>query len=228
MIYWVSRLLARLWIRAHFTIDVQGLERIPPQGPAILVLNHPCAIDGLVIIGLLRRRLHSYTLARNARHPIAAWYIRRMGSRPVARGADNRSAARFAEAALRDGLLFGICPEGHVSTEVTPGPFRPGFMKLAVTTGAPVIPIAIAGTERALRNRWRPSALDLLLMGRAHVRIRVLEPIVFDNPTLDRDQFDRDVARVYQLIANQHQLLAGQLTGGESHAAARLARLPRA
>jgi 1-acyl-sn-glycerol-3-phosphate acyltransferase len=208
VIYWLTRVLARLWCGAHFAIDAQGLERIPACGPAILVLNHPCAIDGVMMVGLIRRKIHSYTRAENARNPIAAWYMRRIGSRAVAPGADNQSASERAAASLRAGVLFGIFAEGDVSTGPTPGPFRPGFMKLAVTTGAPVVPIAIVGTERALRNRRRPSPLDLLLMGRADVRIRVLEPLAFENATLDRDQFDRDVAHVHKLIADRVAELA--------------------
>ena len=200
--YWLTRLVAMLWVRAHFTLDVQGLERIPAHGPAILVPNHPCAIDGFMMVGLIRRRIHSYTHARNARNPMAAWYERRLGSHAVAPGADNRSATRHAEASLRAGLLFGTFPEGDVTPGSMPGPFRPGFMKLALTTGAPVVPIAISGTERAMQNRWLPGARDFLLMGRADVRIRVLEPVVFDNSPLDRDRFDRDVAYVRQLICD--------------------------
>src|SRR5205085_1471310 len=89
-----------------------------------------------------------------------------------------------------------------------PGPFRPGFMKLAVTTGSPVIPIVIAGTDRAVRNPRRPSARDVALMGRGTARISVLPPLTFDNPTLDRDQFDADVQRVRQLFVDRIAELA--------------------
>src|SRR5262245_50716086 len=166
MIYWLTHVVSRLWCGAHFAIHVEGLDRIPESGPGILVVNHPCAIDGILMVGLIHRTVHSYTRAANSRNALTALYLRLIGSRTVQSGGDNRSASALAAAALRDGHLFGIFAEGDVSMGPMPGPFRPGFMKLAVTTGAPVIPVAIAGTPPALRDPRRPSMLDLLFMRR--------------------------------------------------------------
>jgi len=204
MLYWLTRMGFRLWCALHFNYELDGWERIPTKGPAILVLNHPCAVDGVMMVGLIPRRIYAYVRADNLKNRLANWYIRFMRMNPVTEGADNRSASARAEQALRDGHLFGLFPEGTVSLVPTePGPFRPGFMKLAVTTGAPVVPIVIVGTDRAMSNPRRPTTLQNLTMGRANVRISVLEPRTFVNPELDRDQFDRDVQAVRQLFVDR-------------------------
>jgi 1-acyl-sn-glycerol-3-phosphate acyltransferase len=201
MLYALSRIVVRLWFATHFRLEIDGWHRIPREGPAILVLNHPCAVDGLLMVGLIPRRIHAYVRSANLRNRLAGWYIRRLRMSPVTAGGDNRSASELAEQSLRDGHLFGLFAEGDVSPSPTePGPFRPGFMKLAVVTGAPVIPIVIVGTDRALRDPRRPTVRDVLFMGRGKARISVLEPITFSNPDLDREQFDRDVQRVRQLV----------------------------
>ena len=131
LIYWFSKQVMRHYLASGLTIHVQGLERIPERRAAILVANHPCAIDGWLLICLIQRKLSFFIRAEHFAHPFANWYVRMMGGLPVRSRADNRASLAVAEAVLRRNHLFAIFPEGNV----TPGPTLLPFQSSAIHFG---------------------------------------------------------------------------------------------
>jgi 1-acyl-sn-glycerol-3-phosphate acyltransferase len=86
--------------------------------------------------------------------PLLGGYIRRVGAFPVRRGERDRESLRISERLLSEGNVVGIFPEGHRSEQHSLIEAHPGVALIALRADAPVIPVAIWGSERALHG-WR-------------------------------------------------------------------------
>lgn len=144
----IMRVLYQPWIR--------GEENVPEDGPAILASNHLAVIDSFFLPLLLSRRLvflgkQDYFTGRGVRGKLVAAFMRGVGTIPV-----DRSGGKASEAALNTGLkvlrdngLFGIYPEGTRSPDGRLYRGKTGVARLALESGAPVIPVAMIGTNIA-------------------------------------------------------------------------------
>jgi 1-acyl-sn-glycerol-3-phosphate acyltransferase len=148
----------------HLALSMRRLhrERIPAVGPVILASNHRSFLDPFLIACLVRRPV--YFVAKRelfAVRPIA-WILGALGAFPIVRGQSDAEAMATAHAILERGDVVVIFPEG---TRVRPGPLgtpRRGVGRLALQTGAPVVPIAVIGTEDVRRGwRFRPRPVTL-------------------------------------------------------------------
>ena len=142
-------------LRLFFRVRVTGLEHVPAKGPTLLAFNHVSALDGPVLA-------IAFT-ARTGRPPcflVAAEFFRKrfIGSVlrtfeqiPIHRGQGDGAALDAALDALRAGSVIAIAPEGTVNAD--PGHLqriRSGVARLALPTGAPIVPVGISGTQ----TRW--------------------------------------------------------------------------
>ena len=178
-----------------FRFEVIGRGNVP-AGPYIVVANHLNWLDAFAILLALPRdpRLHFVGWDTVARAPRLWWLIRssRTGFIAVPRDPDLRSRQRrevqeALGACLSDGYPAALCPEGSVGqVEGRVSEFKSGFARLALATGAPVVPIALSGT----RNLWlgkkvriaigapiRPQGLERKeLMNRVYLAVVVMLP----------------------------------------------------
>jgi 1-acyl-sn-glycerol-3-phosphate acyltransferase len=136
-------------------IRTEGTEHVPAAGPVILASNHLSFIDSVVIRFAAPRRVTFLTKAeyftgRGLRGRLMRWFFTRAGSVPVARGQHRAAQAALdtALAVLADGNVFGIYPEGTRSLDGRLYRGRTGVAWLALTSGAPVVPVALDGTDR--------------------------------------------------------------------------------
>ncbi|MBX9243666.1 1-acyl-sn-glycerol-3-phosphate acyltransferase [Actinotalea ferrariae] len=135
---------------------VRGLENVPQDGPAILASNHLAVIDSFVLPLVLSRKIRfigkaEYFSGTGLKGRLKAGFFRGVGTIPVDRG-----GGKASEAALRTGLqvlesgnLFGIYPEGTRSPDGRLYRGKTGVARLALESGAPVIPVAMIGTDVA-------------------------------------------------------------------------------
>lgn len=135
---------------------VRGEENIPADGPAILASNHMAVIDSFFLPLMIRREVvfmgkSDYFNGKGIRGKAVAKFMRAVGTIPV-----DRAGGRASEAALRTGLnrlnegeLFGIYPEGTRSPDGRLYRGKTGVARLALESGAPVIPVAMIGTNIA-------------------------------------------------------------------------------
>ena len=143
-------------VRMFFRVRVEGIDRVPARGPAILAFNHVSVLDGpaLAIETAVRRR-------REVRFLVAAevfghWFygrvLRSFDQIPIRRGEGDARAVDTAIATVRAGAMAAIAPEGRVSDDPEEGlqRIRTGCARIAIPTRAPVIPVGIWGTQR----RW--------------------------------------------------------------------------
>lgn len=136
-------------------ISTAGREHLPAHGPVILASNHLSFIDSVVIRFAAPRHVTFLTKAeyftgRGLRGRFTRWFFTAVGSVPVPRG-QHRAAQAALDTALEvlaGGNVFGIYPEGTRSLDGRLYRGRTGVAWLALTSGAPVVPVALHGTER--------------------------------------------------------------------------------
>jgi 1-acyl-sn-glycerol-3-phosphate acyltransferase len=130
-------------------IQAEGLEHVPRTGPAILCPNHISVIDSFLLPWVLPRPV---TFVGKAEY-LDDWKTRRLfpalGMIPIERGGGDqaRAAMAAARAVLERGELFGIYPEGTRSRDGRLYKGHTGAARLAVETGAPILPVGIVGTR---------------------------------------------------------------------------------
>ncbi|HXC45503.1 MAG TPA: lysophospholipid acyltransferase family protein, partial [Solirubrobacteraceae bacterium] len=138
----------------YLRIDRRGREHIPSSGPVLLAANHRSFLDPFVIGALTRRPVYYMAKRELFERRWQAWLLNSLGAFPVDRGHGDEQAMDTARAILQRGDCVVIFPEG---TRVRSGPLgapRRGVGRLALQTGALVVPIAVIGTED-VRRGWR-------------------------------------------------------------------------
>ncbi|ASO19212.1 1-acyl-sn-glycerol-3-phosphate acyltransferase [Actinoalloteichus hoggarensis] len=155
MLYGLTKKVLAPLLRCVFRPRVEGLENIPATGRVILASNHLSVIDSLIIPLVVPRRVSilakaEYFEATSVGGRLRKWFLGSLGHIPVRRG-DGRAARNAldqAEQVLRDGGAFAIYPEGTRSSDGRMYRGRTGVGRLALSTGAPVVPVALSGTDQ--------------------------------------------------------------------------------
>ena len=151
VVYWlVSFLLVFPLFRLVFRGRTTGNARVPMHGPLVVVANHGSHLDPPLLGHALGRPVAFMAKAELFRIPLLGRLIRACGAYPVNRGASDREAIRTATAKLQEGWAIGVFldgtrqPDGRVNTPM------PGAALLAARSGAPLLPVAIVNSHRAL------------------------------------------------------------------------------
>jgi 1-acyl-sn-glycerol-3-phosphate acyltransferase len=170
VVYWLVRVVLQPFFLTYFRMRRIGREHIPGGGPVIVASNHRSFLDPFVIATMARRPMYYIAKKELFRRRSVAWLLGALGAFPVDRGAGDAEMIKTAKAILARGDIVLMFPEG---TRIRPGSLgkpRRGVGRLALETGAPVVPVAVLGTE-AVRHGWRI---------RPHrVRIRAGRPLRF-------------------------------------------------
>ncbi len=154
VVYWLVRAILQPFFHLYFRIQRRGREHIPAAGPVLIAANHRSFCDPFLIGICLRRPLHFVAKVELFDRWWRARLLLALGAFPISRGESDEQAMETARVILERGGAVGIFPEG---TRVRPGPLgdpRRGVGRLALETGAPVVPVALTGTED-IRRRWR-------------------------------------------------------------------------
>lgn len=192
MILWrlirgVVRLIAALILDIH----VVGRQNVPEKGPLIVASNHLSWTDVPLIPVYLKFRVVDMAKEETF-HGKMGWLVRFMGAFPVKRGEADRQSLRTAEEQLKAGRVLGIFPEGTRSRIHRLGQAHAGMGMIALRTGAPVVPVAIWGSEKALKE-FRP-----------RVTITYGEPMVLipQGKKITREDIDEATEQVMLRIAS--------------------------
>ena len=155
-----GRLTVRLGLRlARCRLSVDGLHRLPGSGPFLLASNHASYVDVPVLMALLPTDFLFVSKVEALRYPVVGTYLQRCGHLTVERSDAQKSVqdARLVGRAVERGQSVLAFPEGTFTCEDGLRPFRMGVFKAAVETGVPVVPLALRGTRRVLRDgSWWP------------------------------------------------------------------------
>jgi 1-acyl-sn-glycerol-3-phosphate acyltransferase len=149
-------------IHLLFRVRVVGIEHVPARGAAIVAFNHISALDGPALATELSRRTKRETrflvAAEFFARPLFGWVLRTFDQIAIRRGQGDLHALDEAIGTLHDGSLVAIAPEGGVSREPLGDLQRihSGFARLALPTGAPIVPVGVWGTH----HRWPRSGIN--------------------------------------------------------------------
>lgn len=153
-VYWLVRAILQPAFHIYFRLSRIGREHISEAGPVIIAANHRSFLDPFVIGLLVRRPIYYLSKQELFRNRFAAWLLNSLGAFPVDRGNGDEASMETARAILERGDCVLIFPEGTRTRPGSLGRPRCGVGRLALETGAPVIPVAVFGTE-AVRRGWR-------------------------------------------------------------------------
>lgn len=159
-------------IRRLYRLEVEGAGHIPAGGPGIIASNHESLLDPFVLAAVTPRKIRFMAKAELFAWPVLKQAMHGFGTFPVERGRSDARAIGLAGDLLARGELLGIFPQG-TCLPFRERPFRRGAARLALATGAPLVPVALVGTERALRPR-RPK------LGLPRLRVIVAPPLLVD------------------------------------------------
>ena len=143
------RFVLYLWMRIFHGLQFHGLEHVPKAGPLIVAANHPSYFDPVVLSLATERVVRFFALAGILKVPLIGWFAKQWGMLPVYPGGNNEPTIQKALRVLQRGGAIGIFPEGRRSLQYAMGNARPGVGRLAVQSGAKVVPCIIYGTWKA-------------------------------------------------------------------------------
>jgi 1-acyl-sn-glycerol-3-phosphate acyltransferase len=221
LLYWFSKPLVCSYTGTALKMDIQRQEQLPP-GPKILAVNHPSTADPLFIASILRTQ--SFILINHVlfQVPILGFYLRRSGHIPVVAGS-GKKALESALKLLAKGHTIMIFPEGDLSPE-NGGFHRPrtGVARLALLSGAPVIPVGVSLQRERCRTvctrvngkeeygRW-------YLRGPYHITIG--RPLPFRGDVENHDYVHKVAEIVMHQIIEMARLSELRMTQSPSHMA---------
>jgi 1-acyl-sn-glycerol-3-phosphate acyltransferase len=154
-----------VWMLIHtvYRLEKSGLERIPDEGPALIVANHVSFVDALVISAACPRPIRFVMDHRIFRLPVLAFVFRTSRAIPIASAKEDpammeRAFEEVAQA-LRAGDLVAIFPEGRITDSGEMYPFRPGVKRILEATPVPVVPVSLRGLWGSFFSRKDGAAM---------------------------------------------------------------------
>lgn len=174
LLYRVGMAIARLGVRAAgIRVEITGLENVPEGRSCLFLANHVSNLDPPVLFPALPGQASVMLKQELMRIPLLGTAMRMAKFVPVERARSREAAQRGVKAATQAvsaGLHFLIFPEGTRSMHGRLQTFKRGPFYLAMETGAPVVPVAISGTEKLMPKRSAKIRSGV-------VRVQMLAPI---------------------------------------------------
>jgi 1-acyl-sn-glycerol-3-phosphate acyltransferase len=147
IVYGMVRVSFQIFFLIYFRMQRIGLEHVPKRGPVIIAANHRSFLDPFVIACMARRPMYYVAKHDIFMGRVISWLLTSLGAFPVKRGASDSDTIVTAKAILERGDIVLIFPEGTRTRPGALGTPRRGVGRLALETGAPVVPVAVIGTE---------------------------------------------------------------------------------
>jgi 1-acyl-sn-glycerol-3-phosphate acyltransferase len=151
-LYTFCRWLAVPLFGGVYRCRASGAERLPHDGPAIVIINHQSNVDPVVVGMIFDRPLRYMAKKELFRWGPLARLITTLGAFPIDRGASDREALRTSLEILERGEVLLMFPEGTRFLDREVHPFLPGVGMIALRSGAAVVPMAMDGTQQLVRD----------------------------------------------------------------------------
>jgi glycerol-3-phosphate dehydrogenase (NAD(P)+) len=200
-VYWPTRVILQPLLMLLFWFKRIGREHIPSSGGVILAPNHRSFLDPWVVGICLRRPIYFVAKSELFEKRWLGWFLNSLGAFPIRRGEADTEAMETARILVERGNVVLIFPEGTRIRRGSLGDPKRGVGRLALETGAPVVPIAVMGTERARRG-W--------LIRPCKVRVRCGRPLTFPRVERPSGHLASEVtARIWPCVELQYEWLGG-------------------
>ena len=143
------RFVAWILINTLYRLRERGMEHVPKEGPAVLVCNHVSFVDALIISAAVPRPARFVMHHTIFKIPVMSWLFRTAKAIPIAPAKEDAAMKERAmdaiAAALAEGELVCIFPEGKITSDGNINEFRPGIEDIIKRTPVPVVPMALRG-----------------------------------------------------------------------------------
>ena len=216
-LYRMGRSIVSTWMRWGLDVDLQG-RGLLPEGPKILAPNHPTSLDPFYILTLLREPVSVLVTAAAFNTPVFGKYLHAAGHIPAVRGSGGGTVEALTHR-VETGHSVAIFPEGALSP---PGGFHQphtGLARVALRTGAPVIPVGISPDHHRIRvtRTWIDGEwVTAHLYTRGPYAMTVGRPLYFNGDARDRELVNTVSERIMEqirrlAIEGQDRILKGRL-----------------
>ncbi len=163
------RFMVWLLIHSIYHVRTRGLEKIPDEGPVVLVCNHVSYVDALIIAGCIRRPVRFVMYYKIYNLPVLNFIFRTAKTIPIAGKYEDEALLKKAfddiDQALLDGDVVCIFPEGKLTVDGKMNKFRDGIEKIIARRPVPVIPMALQGLWGSAFSRQRSNIFYRLFKG---------------------------------------------------------------
>ncbi|HET8897602.1 MAG TPA: MFS transporter [Rhodanobacteraceae bacterium] len=180
----LMRFLSWLLVRLLYRVRVQGVEEhVPDEGAALLVCNHVSYMDALILSACVPRPARFVMYHKIFNIPVMSWIFRTAKAIPIAGAREDPALLQHAfeqiDAALAEGELVFVFPEGALTRDGAIAPFKSGVEKMLERRPVPVVPMALKGMWASMWSR-RDSRLGRMRVPRrlrAHIEVVAAAPV---------------------------------------------------
>ena len=186
----LMRFLAWIYVKLLYCVTTAGIEeQVPDEGPALLVCNHVSYMDALIISGAIPRPIRFVMYYKIFQMPVVSWIFRTARAIPIAGAREDAAlmdkAFADVDAALAEGELVCIFPEGALTKDGQIAPFKGGVERILAARPVPVVPLALKGMWLSMWSK-RDSRLGRMRVPRrfrAGVEVVAGEPVPGETAT---------------------------------------------
>ena len=199
----LMRFLSWLLVKSLYRLRVRGIEdHVPDEGPALLVCNHVSYMDALILAGVVPRPVRFVMYHRIFDIPVMNWIFRTAKAIPIAGAREDPALMQRAfdavDAALAEGELVGIFPEGRLTSDGEIAAFKSGVERILQRAAAagrpvPVVPMALRGMWASMWSRKETRAGRMRIPRRFRARIEVVAGPPMDGRTATAAELERAV-----------------------------------
>lgn len=199
--YTLARIVLTVPTILIFRLRAIGVENVPKQGPLVLAPNHFSQMDHFFIGVYLRRKIRFMAKSQLFGPPVLTYIYKHGGVFPVRRGHHDEEAFETVYELLDQGEMLLVYAEGGRSRSQKLGEPKPGIGRIALESGAPIVPVAIHGSERV--RRWKRLRFP-------RVTIRFGEPVSF--PVEEAPSRERQLEVAAEIFGHVRELYEGLVT----------------
>ncbi len=194
--YTFVRILVSLPTLLLYRVRAIGVENVPKSGPLVLAPNHFSQMDHFLIGLYLRRKIRFMAKSQIFGPPILTYVFKHGGVFPVRRGHHDEEAFKTAFTIVEQGGMLLMYAEGGRSRSGELGEPKPGIGRIALESGAPIVPVAVHGSEEA--RRWKRFRFP-------KVHVQYGEPLEFAVETApDRERQLEVATEVFDRVREMH------------------------